>query len=287
MKTPNEIGIFWTDERFAIDGLPYPDIPMFVDRRTMRHLFLPTEWMIDLAVVDGRAQSPLTWKSYAYSLRDYLRFANARGWDWQSPTEAMIAHYANQLATSGRARNTVNRAVTIVCKFYEWAHDRKFMAALDLRLEAVRMTERGFLAHIVDETKLSVRAIVIPRRRRNERLPRFFSKDEQDHILNALNPRDQLIALWALNTGAREHEICALRLSQLPQPGSYAAKRRARVKLTKTKGDAPGDLWVPSWLIDRTYQHASFLGRKRVAGTLRGAISRSPTTSFSAVGAPP
>jgi integrase len=260
----SRIAIYWTDERFRIDGLSYPRIPMLVDRRTMRHLLVPTEWLVDLAVVDGRAQSPLTWRTYAYGLRDFLAFADDHEWDWSAPTEAMIATYSNHLAQSGRKRNTVNRAVTIICKFYEWAHARKFIRTLDLRYEAVRMTQHGFLAHIVDETKLSARAVVIPRRRRNERLPRFFTKAEQERIIEALSPRDQLIALWAVNTGAREHEICALRVAQLPSDASYASRRRARVPLTKTKGNAPGDLWVPSWLIDRTFQHVSFFGRRRV-----------------------
>ena len=179
------IAIYWTDERFRIDGLSYPGIPMLVDRRTMRHLLVPTEWLVDLAVVDGRAQSPLTWRTYAYGLRDFLAFADDHGWDWSAPTEAMIATYSNHLAQSGRKRNTVNRAVTIICKFYEWAHARKFIRTLDLRYEAVRMTQHGFLAHIVDETKLSARAVVIPRRRRNERLPRFFTKAEQERIIEA------------------------------------------------------------------------------------------------------
>ncbi|HXO17275.1 MAG TPA: site-specific integrase, partial [Candidatus Dormibacteraeota bacterium] len=151
----NAIRLFFTDTRFLIDGLPYPDLPMFVDVRTMRHLYLPTEWMIDLATCQARCESPLSWKSYAYDLRGFFEFAIVKGFDWLHPEEMQIGHYGVDLTRQGRSRNHINQVMSTICRFYEWAAERGSITTLALRYETVRLTQHGYFAHIQDKKKLS------------------------------------------------------------------------------------------------------------------------------------
>lgn len=274
-KGSSVVGIHFTDEGFLVDGLSYAGIPMLVERRTMRHLFLPCEWMIDLAIVDARCNSSLTWKAYAYDLRGFIEFSMENGFDWLHPTDEMkIGHYGAALAGRGVSRNSINRIMSTICRFYEWAAERGSITSLHLRYEAVKMNRRGFLAHIEEKNRLSARAIVIPKKTRRERLPRFFTIEERRQIIALLSERDQLIVLWALFTGAREHEICALTLDQIPEQQAYRGRTFCRVRLTETKGSVPGELFVPTWLIDRTFQHIALYGRKAVqrAALARGRI---------------
>ena len=203
------IAVFFTDEGFLVNGDPHPGIPMLVDTRTMRHIFLPSEWLIDVALVDGRCQSPLTWRAYAYDLRGFFEHFVSKNLNWKNPTEMQIGMYGTALAKRGISRNAVCRTMGVICRFYEWAQDRGSIAGLSLRTHDVRRNNRQLLAHIND-SRLSARAIIIPKAHRRERLPRFYTVDDRKKMFEQLSERDQIIASWALFTGARQREICAL-----------------------------------------------------------------------------
>jgi len=117
------------------------------------------------------------------------------------------------------------------------------------------------LLHYDDKEQLSARAVVIPKGSRQERLPRYFTDEESIRIIQPLSERDQLIVLWALYTGARQHEIVALIVSQLPSVGETRARPVVRVSLDVSKGSKGGDLFAPRWLIDRTFQYMKLFDR--------------------------
>lgn len=281
MRELSKLSLYYTPGEFHIDGIPYEAIPIFVCPNSMRIEFLPTEWLIYLAVIQGRTQSPLSWRLYAYTLRDYIAFADAHSLDWRAPTEATLGHYSNHLRKRGLKRNTLVRAVGIVCAFYEWTHARGYITTLPLTYQSVRPSRHGkFLAHVVDPDKLSARSIIVPKAHRHERIPRFFTRQEQEQFIKLLSPRDQLIALWALYTGAREHEICALTVEQIPDGRLYRGSTVVRVPLHKTKGDVPGDLYVPTWLIDKTFQHIRYYDRRSVVHAARRRGTTVPDNIF-------
>jgi integrase len=77
------------------------------------------------------------------------------------------------------------------------------------------------------------------------------------------------MAEWALFTGLREFEICALRLSQIPSQDSYRGRLTALIHVTETKFSKAADLRVPAWLLDKTYQYIAFFGRPAIVRAAR------------------
>jgi len=267
------LSLFFSGDGFEIDGLPYPDIPIFVDQSTMRIEYLPTEWIVFQAVIRGSSRSPGTWRNYAFGLLSWLRYCNANGWDWRRPEEQLLAHYRNALERQEPqlSTKTIARKMLVVCWFYEWAKSRGHLADMPIAFEATgyQRVSTKLLAHLDASKPGAMRRVLVPRRSRRERLPRFFTRQEQEQILEQLTTRDRLIVLWALNTGIREHELCALTVDQIPDQDAYRASRLFRLSLRVTKGSVGGDLYVPSWLIDETFRYVSFFERRSVANRAR------------------
>jgi len=238
----------------------------------MRIEHLPTEWIIFQAVIRGSIRSPGTWRNYAFGLLDWLQYSDANGWDWRSPEERLLAHYRNALECRKPilSSKTIARKMLVVCWFYEWAKSRGHLRNLPVAFEArgSNIISRRLLAHL-NTTSTSVRRVLVPRRSARERIPRFFTKSEQELIFNHLSMRDRLMVLWALNTGVRESELCALTVDQIPEQDGYRATRLYRLRLQVTKGSIGGDLYVPTWLLDETYRYVSLFERRTVARNAR------------------
>ncbi|HTV74403.1 MAG TPA: tyrosine-type recombinase/integrase [Candidatus Acidoferrales bacterium] len=266
------LSLFFTGEGFEIDQLAYPGLPLFIDPQTMRIEHLPTEWIIFQAVIRGSSRSPGTWRNYAFGLLDWLQYSDANGWDWRSPEERLLAHYRNALECRKPilSSKTIARKMLVVCWFYEWAKSRGHLRNLPVAFEArgSNIISRRLLAHL-NTTSTSVRRVLVPRRSARERIPRFFTKSEQELIFNHLSMRDRLMVLWALNTGVRESELCALTVDQIPEQDGYRATRLYRLRLQVTKGSIGGDLYVPTWLLDETYRYVSLFERRTVARNAR------------------
>ncbi|HVA29039.1 MAG TPA: site-specific integrase, partial [Candidatus Baltobacteraceae bacterium] len=266
------LSLFYTGEGFEIDDIPYPHIPLFVERTSMRIEFLPTEWILFQAVIRGSTRSPGTWRNYATNLLDWLRYCDRHGWDWQKPEERLLAHYRNSLERRkpGISAQTIVKKMLIVCWFYEWARSKGHLRDLPVDFEAgtTKSVSRRLLAHL-NSGSPSARRVLVPRRSKRERLPRFFTKAEQTKILEQLSVRDRLMVLWALQTGIREAELCALTCDQMPDQDSYRSARLHRLPLRVTKGSVGGGLYVPTWLLDETYRYITFFERRSVAKQAR------------------
>ncbi len=238
----------------------------------MRIEYLPTEWIIFQAIIRGSSRSPGTWRNYAFGLLDWLRTCEENGWDWRKPEERILAHYRNSLERRKPVLSvkTIARKMLVVCWFYEWAQARGHIRNLPIAFEVggSNQVSRRLLGHL-NTTSTSVRRVLVPRRSARERIPRFFTKSEQELILNHLSTRDRLIVLWALNTGVRESELCALTINQIPEQDEYRASRLYRLSLHVTKGSIGGDLYVPTWLLDETYRHVSLFERRTVSSNAR------------------
>lgn len=266
------VSIYFSSAAFSIDGIPYSGIPIFVRSETMAIEYLPTEYCIYLANVRAEARSPKTWRAYAYVLGPFLRYMEARGFSWQDPTEEYLAHYRNELEKRRIKRGRIKRVMSRICHFYEWMHRKSWIGRLPFSYETVMAMNRGMLAHVA-KSRLKSRSVLVPSRgdRRSERHPRYFRADELKTLFEALagNERDTLIVMWALFTGIREFELCALRLSQIPPQSAYGALRFYAIQLLEDKGSKQGDLYVPTWLLDRTYRYAALFDRREMVTLVR------------------
>jgi len=63
----------------------------------MRIEYLPTEYLVYLAVIRGDARSPKTWMARAYALLPFLNFMDQCAFSIADPTEEQLAHYATLL----------------------------------------------------------------------------------------------------------------------------------------------------------------------------------------------
>jgi integrase len=96
-----------------------------------------------------------------------------------------------------------------------------------------------------------------------------------------LSHRDDLVGSWSLATGAREDEILALDLGQIPNPQDrrYANQKIIQIPIFKTKGLKPRTLYVPRSIVDRTYRY--ILGER--AAVCRRLKKRGKTADADAV----
>jgi integrase/recombinase XerD len=190
--------------------------------------------------------------------------------DWRSVTEEQLAHYRNALEKRKLGRPRIRRVMSFICRFLEWAHQRGHIKSLPFTYEVVMTERRGLSAHAGKAT-LTSKPVLLPTVPTDRRLPRFFTPDEQKQILDALDDRDRLIVEWALYTGAREHEICNLLVANIPSESAYRSRRRYALSIIR-KRNKVGELYVPSWLLDKTYQYAKMLGRRAIvrSATRRG-----------------
>ena len=250
----------------------------------MRIVYLPTEWIIHQAVVRGTTRSPATWRAYAYGLLDWLRFCASHAWDWSAPAEEHLAHYRNELERRSPriARRTVAKKMLIVCWFYEWAFRRGHVKTLPMTTEAIRTLSRpsGLLRHLDRPGQLSCRRNLVPKGSTRERLPRMFTRAEQRIFMESLSTRDRLIASWALFTGAREHEICALTVDQIPPADVYRTRKVYPIPLRVTKGSVGGELHVPCWLLDETHRYIALFERRALVHKARARGLPVPTEIF-------
>ena len=267
MRHIHDLSLIRSDAGPSIDGIAYPGLPIFVRPASMRIEYLPTEFCIYVAVVRGRSRSQKTWKAIGYTLLSFIRFMEVSQFDWKQPTEEQLGHFRTHLTCNGRVRATIARAMSTICDFYEWAQSSRHVSGLALRREVIVVSNRGMLSHLGRE-RLSSRPLLIPNVPKRRRYPRYFTRDEQELLFAILCERDQLAMEWALYTGAREFEICALTTDQIPPQSAYRHRRVYALPLRVTKGAVPGDLWVPTWLLKKTYQYIRFYGR-------RGAVSAS------------
>ncbi len=274
-----QLSLYWSTPAFTVDGFSYAGLPIFVQTASMRIEYLPTEFCTYLAVVPGRSRSQKTWKASAYILLPFLRFMISHKLNWKRPTEEHLAHYRNHIANRHLSKSRTARVMTVVCRFYEWCYSRGHITTLPLSYEERPRRNHSMLAHIAP-IKLSARAILIPDVPKPRGHPKYFNSTELEKLTSLLGELDRLIYDWALYTGAREFEIAAIRVDQIPPQSVYRSRRTYALSLETTKGDVPGKLYVPTRLLDRTHQYIRFFGRAQVVRDTRARGKDVPTNLF-------
>ncbi len=224
------------------------------------------------------AHSAETVRTYGEQLYDWFDSLGQSGLDWRGVDEATIAAYRNRMLEApsphtGRpyARSTINDRVRSVCRFYAWAHRRRMIDELPFSFRdapAVRPKAMGFLAHAAGKPS-PINTLSITE---YETLPRPLRVSDLHRLRAALEMPYRLIAEWAVTTGMRRMELCALRMKQIPRGEGLRLDGDPLVglALTVAKGGRRRTVYPPLRLIDRTNW---YIGEDRAA--LVGRLRRS------------
>jgi site-specific recombinase XerD len=222
------------------------------------------------------AYSAETVRTYGEHLYDWFDSLEQSGLDWRDVDEATIAAYRNRMLEApsphtGRpyARSTINDRVRSVCRFYAWAHRRRMIDELPFSVRdapAVRPKATGFLAHAAGKPS-PINTLSITE---YETLPRPLRVSDLHRLRAALDMPYRLMAEWAVTTGMRRMELCALRAKQIPRSEGLHLDDDplVGVALTVAKGGRRRTVYPPLRLLDRTNWYigedrAALIGRLR------------------------
>lgn len=227
------------------------------------HLIEPAcEWLLSVALVEGRTRSPETWRTYGEALFDWFQTLEANAWDWAHVSPEQVAGYRDKMTQfpSNLTRRpcsvrTANLRLGTLKRFYRWASHVKnvrspFMGSLNHAQHRDRTAD--LLAHtrsrdIDRATQLALRE---PRR-----IPRAIDQRSLRAILLSLSVRDRLLAEWSLETGMRRMEIAALQTGDLSSRRVATDQPSMPLMITKTKGGKPRRIYVPTPLVHRTVSY--------------------------------
>ena len=237
------------------------------------------DFLLEVATLRGRTASPLTVQAYAEQLLDWFDSLEWSKIDWKRVTKETLGNYRRRHETApspvtGRkyAPATINARVRSVCRFYKWAAEGEWIEATPFPTEAYLSTHAGtgFLGHTRHRDKASERnplTVSEPRARR-----RSLGAGEIRRLMETLADPYRTMAAWAIATGMRRMELCALTTGQIPD-GMALREREGRlikIQLNVTKGQRPRPVYAPLELIDRTHRYIHQGARAEAARARRG-----------------
>lgn len=221
-------------------------------------------YLHELATIPGRSHATETIRTYGEHLHDWLDSLEQSRITWDAVGEREIAAWRNRMLECPSphtkrpyARSTINDRVRTVCRFYGWAHQRGWIAELPFHYIDVRVSHRrqSMLAHLDGRPGVvAANVLTVPEA---ERLPRALRADQLRQLFGALGPPYDLMASWALVTGMRRKELCALELFQVPETAHIDADEHPLVGigLSITKGGYPRMVYPPIRLLDTTHRY--------------------------------
>lgn len=221
-------------------------------------------YLHELATIPGRSHAAETIRTYSEHLHDWLDSLEQSRIAWDAVGEREIAAWRNRMLERPSphtkrpyGRSTINDRVRTVCRFYGWAHQRSWIAELPFHYIDVRVSHRrqSMLAHLdVRPGVVAANVLTVPQA---ERLPRALRADQLRRLFSALAAPYDLMASWALVTGMRRKELCALELFQVPETVHLDADEHPLVGigLSITKGGYPRTVYPPIRLLDATHRY--------------------------------
>ncbi|GLT00309.1 integrase [Sphingobium jiangsuense] len=240
------------------------------------------DYLHEIATLYGRTHSRETLRTYAEHLYDWFDSLEQSGISWREVRTETIAAYRNRMLEQPSAytrrpyaRSTINDRVRTICRFYEWAHAHGWIDERPVLYADLAITKRrrqGFLAHLGQRATVRANALTVAE---FETLPRPLRIDELKHLFSHLDMPYRLMAEWALATGMRRMELCALAVEQVPDVCAIDAESvpLIGISLTATKGARPRAVYPPIRLIDRTHW---YIGEDRAALVRMRTRRRSP-----------
>ena len=244
------------------DEIP-AELPIIVDE-SMAIIEAAFAFLFELATIPGRSHASDTIRTYGEHLHDWFDSLEQSDIGWRGVGEPEIAAWRNRMLASPSphtkrpyARSTINDRVRTVCRFYSWAYERGWVDALPFHFIDVRIGQRrqSMLGHL--ELRPGVVAANVLTVSEHERLPRAVRVDQLRRLFAVLASPYDLMASWALVTGMRRKELCALEVFQVPETAHLDADDHplVGVGLTITKGDRPRTVYPPIRLLDATHRY--------------------------------
>ena len=257
------------------------DLPIIVDE-AMTIVEPAFAFLFELATIPGRSHATETIRTYGEHLHDWFDSLEQSDVGWRDVGEPEIAAWRNRMLARPSphtkrpyARSTINDRVRTVCRFYGWAHDRGWIDALPFHFVDVQIRQRrwSMLGHL--ELRPGVVAANVLTVSEHERLPRALRVDQLRRLFAMLAAPYDLMASWALVTGMRRKELCALEVYQVPETAHLDADDHplVGVGLAITKGDRPRTVYPPIRLLDATHRYID-----EVRGPLIRRLRRSDRT---------
>jgi len=239
------------------------DFPVIVDAH-MAIIEPAFAYLIELATIPGRSHARETIRTYGEHLHDWFDSLEQSQIAWDQVGEAEVSAWRNRMLEQPSphtnrpyARSTINDRVRTVCRFYGWAHKRGWVAELPFHYVDVHVSWRrpSMLGHL--DVRPGLVAANVLTVSEAERLPRALRADQLRQLFGALAAPYDLMAEWALVTGMRRKELCALELSQVPETAHLEADEHPLigVGLTITKGSHPRTVYPPIRLLDATHRY--------------------------------
>jgi integrase/recombinase XerD len=260
--------LFYTTHDFVYKGRPYPGIP-FLCSEDMERVKPASDYLLWVALENGRTRSCATWKSYAEAMYDYFAWLEANGLEWDAlPIDSVdlgeisnLALYRNWSldvldATSGQHSmkpSTVRKRLSQIMRFYEWAAGRDRIAHVPWDVH---------LSRIGDESHHdAIKASTLPKVPRQA--VRFLTTEQCRVLLQNCNSGTvQLMTKLMLQTGLRSEECRTFPAKYLFDPATERRSRKISIDLSpsdmKLKGSRPRRIYVSGQLIKDLFDFANF-----------------------------
>jgi site-specific recombinase XerD len=275
--------IVWGTKDLLIAGQPYQGFPILL-WDSMESCSQANQFF-RYYLLRGEIGSKQSWPSTGRALYDYFSFLQAHELDWRNvdrgEAKSLVAAYRDYcLVTCELGRNTTRQRLTYICKFYEFALQKGWVARLPFgHEERTVKRETSFLEHIDSSGGKALVNDVMPRRYKS--LPKFLSMAQTKSLLKAAdNPHHRIMMQLALRTGLRRNELATFPLAYVFDPDkSGRNERNLRVLLDpydgsgmETKGSKERQIWVSRKFMSELYRYVSkvrgeraFLGKNQKA----------------------
>lgn len=250
---------------FGSDGRP------FILDSQMRWDADVNAYLARLSLIDGKTNSPRTWRSYAYELADWLSYCGRVGVEWKDISELDIATYRSILASESSIRTgmplrrgTINHRLGVIAQFYRFALKKGRMTALPFEVEEVRIPHSASTG-LSAGRKACVAGTNLRLRDAREELEIPPRLDIRRFIQSFPTWRDRLIAETMWLTGMRSAEVCGLPLHALPEDPGVIGRDTAAIKITG-KGQKRRSVLFPVRLLCSIERYVHMERRRRIRG---------------------
>ena len=211
-------------------------------------------YLMYIGTVPGRTRSPETLRTYGEHLADWFDTLESSDIAWDMVEESTIATYRNHLLENpsphtGRSysRSTINDRVRTICRMYDWAHRHGWIDNVPFEVVDVRVSGREPLTES-DNGRVQANSLTL---RQHELPPKALSQKELGLLYEQLKMPYLLMAYWAVTTGMRRMELCALKRHQIP----HWENPDQKIFLTVTKGGKPRKVHPPVQILDTTRRY--------------------------------
>ncbi|TCK42385.1 site-specific recombinase XerD [Paraburkholderia sp. BL8N3] len=257
-------GEFFSRERlasaagFSSDQLPLlrlfhlPKVGIILDPEGMPQR--TTSRFLTEVALRSRSATGDTVRTYGECLSNWLNYLEIRGLSDLSANEIDLKTYRSFLARSelgcgmpNYCGSTVNLRVSCAARYHLWCfRNGIFKSPLGTWLYK-RTTQQN------EKLKSPYRMGSIGVTSTRARMPRILSKEELDAIFRVAGEPYSLILRWAICSGLRRFEICAIDRRQIMRASSYGPIGSGIVQLEVTrKGGKSLPIFVPRALVEQT-----------------------------------